>query len=107
MDKALNNGAGGVNAADADGQCIITLSSSSSSRHQLSSATSESDYLMIASLQLGALKALSVLLTSAKYTELLLVPRESADDNEKASSRVNADLQVQNSTDLSCHFIVS
>jgi len=92
--KSLN----GVVSAD-DNQCTIT----SSTGHQQAtvSASSESDYLLMASLQLGALKSLGVLLTSARYMELLLVARDASDDSEKTSSRLDNtrhdDLQVDNS----------
>lgn len=62
------------------------------------SSISESNYLLMASLQLGALKTLGVLLTSSRYTDLLLVPRDTS-DGEKTSTILNSgtghdDLQV-------------
>jgi len=79
-----------VDMNDADSACVV-----SSSDH---SSYSESDFLLMSSLQVGALKTLGVLLRSSKYIELLLVPRDSSDD-EKMTSRLNSgtghdDLQV-------------
>ena len=79
-----------VNVSDAESPCVV-----SSSDH---SSYSESDFLLMSSLQIGALKTLGVLLRSSKYIELLLVPRDSS-DGEKMSSRLSSgagrdDLQV-------------
>lgn len=76
---------------DDENQSIVTCSQQSS--------VSESDCLLMASLQLGALKTLGVLLSSSRYTELLLVPHDTS-DSEKRSSRLNSgtghdDLQVE------------
>jgi len=79
------------NVIDGESQCVVT-----GSQH---SSYSESDFLLIASLQLGALKTLAVLLGSNRYTELLLVPHDSS-EAEKSSSRLSFttghdDLQVE------------
>jgi len=79
-----------MNANDSESEFPVTSSERSSQ--------SESDFLLMASLQLGALKTLGVLLRSSRYIELLLVPRDSS-DGEKRSSRLNSgtghdDLQV-------------
>jgi len=63
---------------------------------------SEVDFLLMASLQLGALRTLGALLQCRRYIELLLVPRDSS-DGEKRSSTLNAgagqdDLQVGKSS---------
>jgi len=81
-----------LNLNDGESHSMVT-----SSQH---SSYSESDFLLMASLQLGALKTLGVLLRSSRYIELLLVPRDSC-DGKKTSSRPNSgtgqdDLQVGN-----------
>jgi len=66
------------------------------SQSVVSSSYTESDFLLIASLQLGALKTLGVLLRSTRYTELLLMPRECSDGEKRLSSgTAQDDLQVE------------
>ena len=83
-----------VNVNDDSSQSVVITTEQSS--------VSESDCLLMASVQLGALKTLGVLLTSSRYTDLLLVPRDSS-DGEKTSTRLNSgtghdDLQVKKPT---------
>ena len=75
----------------ASDECEIMVSSNQQSY-------SESDFLLMASLQLGALRTLGALLRCGRYMELLLVPRDSS-DSEKTSSKLDKgtgqdDLQV-------------
>ena len=80
-----------LNVNDGESQHLVTSSQRSS--------YSESDFLLMASLQLGALKTLGALLSSNRYIELLLVPHDSS-DGEKRSSKLDSgtghdDLQVE------------
>lgn len=63
-------------------------------------AMTEIEFLMVSSLQLGALKSLSVILGAESFIELLLVPQLVADPSKSptksvsASTRKDGDLQV-------------
>jgi len=83
-----------VNVNDGETE-LMTMGSVS----QQSSSYSESDFVLMASLQLGALRTLGSLLGCSKYIELLLVPRDSSGGEKQRSSRQDTatgqdDLQV-------------
>jgi len=74
---------------DGEAQTVV----SGCSVQQSSPSYSELEYLLMASLQLGALRTLGSLLSCGRYIELLLIPRDSS-DSEKRLNTGRDDLQV-------------
>ena len=79
---------GNSSCVNDDGECPVHVSPTPPSSY------SESDFMLMSSLQLAALKSLAVLLSSSRYMEMLLVPCEGS--NEKTTSTQDSadDLQV-------------
>jgi len=77
-------------AADADASDVLNVNDGETElmvgSNQQSSSYSESDFLLMASLQLGALRTLGAILGCGKYIELLLVPRDSSGGEKQRSS---------------------